>query len=329
MLTIHSIAENYWSRTAFREIISGRAVLLHFVKKDIISTFFDKITPFFERKGKNRERKYEIKLNILSGNDIMCLSYFKLSFQKGKEKEIFKMNIAICDDDRISQGILKNALSYYGRDRNIDVYSCCFSSGIDLIESKELFDVIFMDYEMTGLNGLKTSEIMRKNNDNTPIIFLSAHPTIVFDAFTVNAFRFLTKPLDVKKLYKALDDFRSSLRKDNVLIVKTLEKTWSIKHSDIIYAEAQRKHTLIRTVKTTLDVARCLGEIEEMLPEDCFIRVHKSYVVNFEHIVSYDKDYIFFGNGERAEQGSKYSSAFRTEYLNYVRRNNPEKSACI
>ena len=51
----------------------------------------------------------------------MYLSYFKLSFQKGKEKEIFKMNIAICDDDRISQGILKNALSYYGRDRNIDV----------------------------------------------------------------------------------------------------------------------------------------------------------------------------------------------------------------
>lgn len=239
------------------------------------------------------------------------------------------MNIAICDDDRISQSILKNALSYYGRDRNTDVYTCCFSNGIDLIESKELFDVIFMDYEMSGLNGLKTSEIMRENNDKTPIIFLSAYPTIVFDAFTVNAFRFLTKPLDIMKLYKALDDFRSSLKKDNVLIVKTLEKTWSIKHSDIIYAEAQRKHTIIRTAKTTLDVARCLGEIEDMLPKESFIRVHKSYLVNFGHITGYDKDYIFFGNGERAELGSKYSPAFKTEYMNYIRRNNLDMAAYI
>ena len=247
---------------------------------------------------------------------------------KGKQK-IKKMNIAICDDDRISQSILRNALSYYGRDRNTDVYTSCFSNGIDLIESKELFDVIFMDYEMNGLNGLKTSEIMRENNDDTTIIFLSAHPTVVFDAFSVNAFRFLTKPLDVKKLYKALDDYRSSLKKDNVLIIKTLEKTWSIKHSDIIYAEAQRKHTIIRTVKTSLDVAKCLGEIEDMLPKESFSRVHKSYVVNFEHISGYDKDYILFANGERAELGSKYSRDFKTEYMNYVRRNNFDMGAYI
>lgn len=247
---------------------------------------------------------------------------------KGKQK-IKKMNIAICDDDRISQSILRNALSYYGRDRNIDVYTCCFSNGIDLIESNELFDVIFMDYEMNGLNGLKTSEIMRENNDDSTIIFLSAHPSVVFDAFSVNAFRFLTKPLDIKKLYKALDDFRSSLKKDNVLVIKTFEKTWSIKHSDIIYAEAQRKHTIIRTVKTSLDVAKCLGEIEDMLPKESFLRVHKSYVVNFEHISGYDKDYILFANGERAELGSKYSRDFKTEYLNYVRKYNFDMAAYI
>lgn len=234
------------------------------------------------------------------------------------------MNIAICDDEKALHKELKDALCTYGCDRGIEIYTTCFSNGNDLINSNELFDVIFMDYEMAGLDGIETSEIIRRNNDNTAIIFLSAYPDIVFDTFSVSAFRFLTKPLDNKKMYDALDSYRNSIDKDNLLIIKTLERTWSIKHSEIIYAEAQRKHTLIRTTKTTLEIAKCLGEIGDMLPNEKFFRVHKSFIVNFSHIINFDKSHILFDNDEKSDLGNKYYANFKTEFYNYIRKHNLE-----
>lgn len=232
------------------------------------------------------------------------------------------MNIAICDDEILLHKELKEALCNYSRDRNIDIYTYCFTSGIDLINSNELFDIIFMDYEMSGLDGIETSELIRKNNDTTTIIFISAYPHVVFDTFSVNTFRFLTKPLDIKNLYDALDAYRDSIDKDNLLIIKTLEKTWSIKHSEIIYAEAKRKHTIIRTNKNELEIAKCLGEIENMLPKDIFFRAHKAFLVNFKHIKSYDKSFIVFDNGERAALGNKYYTNFKSDFLNFIKNHN-------
>ncbi len=234
------------------------------------------------------------------------------------------MNIAICDDEKVFHKELKDALCNYACDRNIDIYTFCFSNGTDLINSNELFDLIFMDYEMSGLDGIETSEFIRKNNDLTTIIFISAYPHVVFDTFSVNTFRFLTKPLDIKKMYDALDAYRDSINKDNLLIIKTLERTWSIKHSEIIYAEAMRKHTLIRTTKATLEIAKCLGEIEDMLPKEKFFRVHKSFIVNFSHITNYDKRFILFDNGEKADLGNKYYSIFKTEFLKFIKNHNLE-----
>ncbi len=234
------------------------------------------------------------------------------------------MNIAICDDEKILHKELKNALAAYGRDRGIDIYTDCFSNGEDLISSNEVYDVIFMDYEMTGLNGIETAEKIRKNNDTTAMIFLSAYPDIVFETFAVNTFRFLSKPLKNEMLYEALDAYRKTVDADNFLVIKTLEKTWNIKHSEIIYAEAQRKHTVIRTQKTTLDIAKCLGDIEDMLPKEKFFRVHKSFIVNFNHISNYDKSYITFNNGERAALGNKYYSNFKTAFFTYIKRHNLE-----
>lgn len=236
------------------------------------------------------------------------------------------MNIAICDDEILLHKELKEALCNYGCDRNIDIYTFCFTNGSDLINSKELFDVIFMDYEMEGLDGIETSEFIRKNNDTTAIIFLSAYPHIVFDTFTVSAFRFLTKPLDIEKMHEALDSYRNSIDKDNLLIIKTLEKTWSIKHSEIIYAEAMRKHTLIRTTKASLEIAKCLGEIEDMLPKEKFFRVHKSFIVNFSHIKNYDKQYILFDNDERADLGNKYYANFKKQFMIYMKMYNLKRN---
>ena len=234
------------------------------------------------------------------------------------------MNIAICDDEILLHKELKEALCDYGRDRSVDIYTCCFKNGRDLLNSKELFDIIFMDYEMAELDGIETAEFIRRNNDTTAIIFLSAYPDIVFDTFSVNAFRFLTKPLDTEKMYEALDSYRNSIDKDNLLLIKTLEKTWSIKHSEIVYVEALRKHTLIRTAKTTLEIAKCLGEIEVMLPKEKFFRVHKSFIVNFSHIKNYDKEYILFDNDERADLGKKYYSGFKFAFLNFIKKYNAE-----
>ena len=262
----------------------------------------------------------QVLRTLYQSKESLCGSFYDIILQK-RRKEFF-MNIAICDDEKVFHKELKDALCNYACDRNIDIYTFCFSNGTDLINSNELFDVIFMDYEMSGLDGIETSELIRKNNDATTIIFISAYPHVVFDTFSVNTFRFLTKPLDIKKMYDALDAYRYSIDKDNLLIIKTLEKTWSIKHSEIIYAEAKRKHTILRTSKNSLEIAKCLGEIESMLPKEDFFRVHKAFLVNFKHITNYDKSFIVFDNGERAALGNKYYTNFKLQFLNFIKKYN-------
>ncbi len=234
-----------------------------------------------------------------------------------------KMNIAICDDEPVLHKELKDALCMYGRDKNIPhLYTTCFTSGKELLESNEIFDIIFMDYQMKDMDGIETSEILRKNNDDTTIIFLSSYTSVVYDTFSVGAFRFLVKPLDMEKLYKALDDYRKSKENEKKLVIPTKDKTWNIPHSEIIYAEARKKHTLIRTTKNSYEVSKCIGEFEKLLTDTKFFRVHKSFIVNFDHISSYDKENIIFDNGEKAELSRNNYNDFRTNFLKFIMDSN-------
>lgn len=232
------------------------------------------------------------------------------------------MRAAICDDEKAMHDTLEKLLREYKLARHIDVYIDKFESGADLLHSAKEYDVVFMDYQMERLDGIETSRLMREKNKDCIIIFVSAYPEAAVDTYEVGTFRFLVKPVNREKLFKALDDYMRSVDRDNLLIIKTRDGVWKIKMSDMIYAEAKGKHTIIRTIKDSFEVALNLKQIESMLPKEKFMRCHKSYIVGFSHVMNHNNAEIIFDNNEKAQIGRNYTVKFKTSFQDYIMRYN-------
>ncbi len=232
------------------------------------------------------------------------------------------MRVAICDDELTAHGELIDMLNEYGSKRKITICADRFNGGAGLLRSSENYDIIFMDYRMDELNGIAVSRKIRESNNSCAIIFVSAYPEAALDSFEVGTFRFLKKPVDKSKLFAALDDYMRSLEHDDILILKTGDRTWKIKMSDIIYAEAKGRHTIVRTTEKFFEIHIHLKVIESRLPAEKFIRCHRSYIAGFAHITNHTNKEIIFDNGEMALIGKVYASAFKEAFQQYIIRYN-------
>lgn len=234
------------------------------------------------------------------------------------------MNVAICDDEKVFHREITGLLRKYQRARKIDVFIEYYENGDTLLRSKREYDIIFMDYQMEKLNGIETAEKLRKVNPDCVIIFISAYPEAALDAYEVTAFRFLKKPVDEAKLFKAIDDYLKTIDYDNLLLINTHDESYRFKISEIIYLEGDGKYTTVRTKDKSIRVKMNLKQLEVQLPELKFIRCSKSFVVGFAHIKNHNSSNITFDNGEKAVIGAHYSANFKNEFQNYIMRYNEE-----
>lgn len=230
------------------------------------------------------------------------------------------MRIAICDDNIVLHDDLKKHLDVYAKKRDLVMVYYDHTRGSELLASDIEYDLIFMDYQMDGLDGLETSRQLRKNGVKSAIIFLSSFPDIVFDTFEVGTFRFLVKPIDDVKLSAAMDDYLASVDETNFILVKTDDGIMRINIDDIIYVEAADKYCYIRTSEDNILCKSTLAEIEKILPADRFFRTHRSYLAGLEHIVSHTSSEILFDDRERAMISKMKYPAFKRAFTDHIKR---------
>ncbi len=200
------------------------------------------------------------------------------------------MNIAICDDDKSFRDLLEKHLRNYFNERNISLNFFQFPCGEDLLNSNILFDLVFLDVQMGKINGIDTGKELKRKNPHNIIFVITSYEGYLDDAFKIHAFRFLSKPLDVVRLYKAIDD-ASELINNDIIVFYDVKSGSDIRiyTNDIIYLEIEKKKTKIVTVDNTYYSNEKLSVWKNRLNSVSFVCPHSSYIANLDYSIKHTR----------------------------------------
>lgn len=203
---------------------------------------------------------------------------------------VINMNIAICDDDKRFRDFLEKHLKNYYDERSISLNIFHFSSGEEILEYDLLFDLVFLDIEMGNINGIDTGKELKKKNPHCIIIVITAYDKYLDDAFSIQAFRFLSKPLNIIRLYKALDDAAELINNDIIVFYDMKEKqNIRIYTNDIIYVEVKRKKVKIVTVNGTYYSNEKFEMWKNKLNGISFVSPHSSFITNLDYSINHTR----------------------------------------
>ncbi len=228
------------------------------------------------------------------------------------------MNIAIVDDERIFLKELHNKIDSLGMS-DYKVYE--FESGESFLSifEKGKFDIIILDVEMPGINGLETAEKIRESDKTVILSFLTNYSEFAIQGYEVNAFRYILKTqpdyLYMQQLQSIFDEYRQTHK---AYAYSNQNMSFRYKLIDILYFEIFNRQILLHTTERNVEYYGNLSDIYEELKEFNFIKPGKSYVVNLEHIKNIDKNFLIMSNGDKILIGRTYKKDVVTRYLNFM-----------
>lgn len=230
------------------------------------------------------------------------------------------MRIAVCDDEKAIQTQLKELIQKRLFDAQITVYDSGRQFLADVLE----FDLLFLDIQMEGLNGIETAKELRKITKETVLIFITGSKDYVFEAFDVAAFHYLLKPISEEKFVQVLaravaEAERRTIKSAKKLFIKTKQRNLSIPIEDILYIESQLRKVEIHLLKETIVAYASLKELESQL-SPLFYRCHRGYLVNMAYIAEYKKDCIVLANQQQIYLSKEKYGEFVKAYLRYLKK---------
>ena len=231
--------------------------------------------------------------------------------------------IAICDDEKHMSAHIRSCVSDFFRKKNRETSLRMFSSGEELLSYNGQIDILFLDIQMSGRNGIDTARLLRQRSEHMVIVFVSGIKDYVFQAFDVAAFHYLLKPLEKEKFEEVLDRALREAEKHRrdeagFLLVKTRNRTVSVPKSGIFYVESRGKKAEVHTGKDAVEMYASLNGLEAELGAG-FYRCHRGYLVNMAYVSEYYHDRILLTNGETIYLAKEKYSEFVKEYMRYLK----------
>jgi DNA-binding LytR/AlgR family response regulator len=230
------------------------------------------------------------------------------------------VQIGICDDRADDLKTLADALYAYDDSFQITQYMDGEFLFEDCVDREILFDIIFLDIYMPGLNGIKTAEKIRAIMKDVIIIFVSSSNEHFPEAYDVFAFNYIIKPINTKKLNSILDQAFMNITKERRQQIQFTYKAtnYRILCRDILYIESRDKIILFHmTDRSTLQCYAKLDEILKQLPEDSFIRCHQSYAVNVFHVTEMAESHFRIRSAV-INISKKYQKTSKDKYFEYI-----------
>ncbi len=200
--------------------------------------------------------------------------------------------LVIIDDEPKAREVLKGYINILFPNNRFEMILCnSVKEGVLAIETY-LPDLVFLDIEMPEANGF---ELFNKvNKDSFEVVFVTAYSQFLEKSVNeIGCFGYLQKPLEREKLLKIFERYQEkNIHKKYLKLANTSQsKRTLIKLEDVMFCKADDNYSEIYTTtdKTKHILSRTLGDLEKKLPQQLFQRVHRSYIVNMNHVSYFEK----------------------------------------
>lgn len=223
------------------------------------------------------------------------------------------MQIAVCDDVQIDRKMLRSTIEALRPTAQVLEYD---SAEALLTAHREgvRFDLIFLDIFLEGMNGMDAARSLRQHDIQTALVFLSCTRDFAVESYGVSALSYLVKPLDKKALEQVLDRFEATWRPRNIFIRDRFFTT-----DDIVYVESRDKRVTF-TFKdgATAEITTKLGEVEDQLKGRNFLRCHRSFIINMDHVARIGDKCFITTNEDIVLIRQKQYAAMKKHYYDYI-----------
>lgn len=213
------------------------------------------------------------------------------------------MRIAICDDEAVQQQILQKYLEEWAKASGEVLETELFISGENFLftwEEDRDYDLLILDIEMGQISGMELAAKIRTRNENIPILFVTAYDKYMAQGYDVAALHYLMKPVHKEKFFEVLDKVKKLGENEEKQLFQTDRGPISLPVSKIWYVEARAHQCVLYTEADEYVLYSGINEMAELLGNHReFVRCHRSYVVNVQHILANVKSELVLDDKRR------------------------------
>lgn len=236
--------------------------------------------------------------------------------------------VGFCDDEMEVHQQFLHLLNQYRSSRSREICCKTFCSPLDLLAELERgtrFDVLFLDVLMPGQNGIHAAREIRNLDSNVKIIFLTNSPEYAVQSYSVGAFYYQMKPLEARALFRLMDSVLAVCQqeKESSILLRCKNGITRVEIRKIEYCEILHRTLFIHL--TDGSVLESIGSLDELCAQlqsyGCFLRVHRSFLVNLSHIQSISfRAAVLSGGAQIPIPRGKYND-IKQAFLDYAFQN--------
>lgn len=237
------------------------------------------------------------------------------------------MRVAVCDDKKRDRAGLVSMCKRYAQEQAARTYEREFESGSDLLQSfgEEPYEVVLLGILMGKENGIETARKLRRSGYKGAIVLVSASRAYYPEGFEVDAVHYLVKPYRYEDFREAMHraarylghSFGQGGQAPYIRLAAGRQEV-QVTLNQIQYIEVYNHTVIVHTSKFALKTNLALSHLEKKLGGIPFLRCHRSYIVNMDHIVFLDAQEIVLGNGDTIPVSRRERANIQRYYMEYM-----------
>ncbi|HHW68258.1 MAG: hypothetical protein PWP07_1055 [Epulopiscium sp.] len=235
------------------------------------------------------------------------------------------IQIAVCDDNIDELSHIVQLINLYKVSKNFSCKCTIFHNGFELIsvlEKGKRFDIYCLDIIMPGLTGIDVAKEIRKFDKTTPLLFFTSSAEFALESYSVKAVNYVLKPITKEKFFLTLDEVLEKINADqeeDAIIVKSNEGIQRILISNLAFVEVIGRNVLYHLYfgKIIQCTESFSSVCDKLMKYGCFIRPHRSYIVNMQFIDTIENHQITLQNLAIIPVAQRKIREIKQQYLNY------------